>query len=118
MISVSEFCPRCQSLQGMEVTVSLREAVDPEGNLRKIVTKSYHCVNCRATLRSEDTEVVMISVSEFCPKCQSLQGIEVAVSQREEVDPEGNLRNIVTKSYHCANCRATLRSEDFELSQE
>jgi hypothetical protein len=42
MISVSEFCPGCQSLQGMEVTVSLREEVDPEGNLRKLVTKSYH----------------------------------------------------------------------------
>jgi hypothetical protein len=58
MISVSEFCPRCQSLQTMEVIVSQREEVDSEGNWRKVVTKSYHCVGCRSTLRSEDIEVV------------------------------------------------------------
>ena len=57
MISVSEFCPRCQSLQAMEVTVSQREEVDSEGNRRKFVTKSYHCIDCGSFLRSEDIEV-------------------------------------------------------------
>jgi hypothetical protein len=58
MISVREFCPRCQPLQNMEITISQREEIDSEGNSRKIVTKSYHCENCRSTLRSEDIEAV------------------------------------------------------------
>jgi len=60
----------------------------------------------------------MISVSEFCPRCQSLQTVEVTVSQREEVDADGNRRTIVTKSYHCVGCGSTLRSEDFEFVEE
>jgi ribosomal protein S27AE len=58
MISVNEFCPRCQSPQNMEVTISQREEVDSEGNSRKIVTKSYDCENCGSFVRSEDIEVV------------------------------------------------------------
>lgn len=119
-MSASEFCPRCQSLQTMEVTISQREEVDSEGNRRTIVTKSYHCVNCGSTLRSEDIGVFegVGSVREFCPRCQSLRNMEVTVSQREEVDSDGNWRTIVAKSYHCVDCGSTLRSEDIEVVEE
>jgi hypothetical protein len=63
-------------------------------------------------------EVSMTSVRAFCPRCQSLQNLELTTSQREEVDSEGNVRKIVTKSYQCVSCRATLRSEDIELPRE
>jgi len=63
-------------------------------------------------------EVSMTSVREFCPRCQSIRNLEITTSQREEVDSEGNARKIVTKSYQCVSCRATLRSEDIELPRE
>ena len=114
MMSVTEFCPRCRSLQHMEVTISQREEVDSEGNLTEIATKTYDCGNCGTTVRSEDIEASVMSVAEFCPRCRSLQHMEVSVSEREEVDSEGNLTEIVTKTYRCEKCGTTVRSEDIE----
>lgn len=60
----------------------------------------------------------MVAIREFCPRCQSLRDVGVTSSEREEIDSEGNLRKIVTKTYHCANCHTTLRSEEIEPSRE
>jgi hypothetical protein len=56
-MSTREYCPRCQSLQNLDITTAKSEKIDSDGNSHKIVTKSYHCANCHSTVRSEDMEV-------------------------------------------------------------
>ena len=56
----------------------------------------------------------MHPVNEFCPKCQTLRTMTVSISRREEVDAEGNKKEIVTKNFHCEICHSFVRSEDIE----
>lgn len=47
-------CPRCQSLQAMEVTRSERHERNEDDHSFKISTKSYHCKKCHAFVQSDD----------------------------------------------------------------
>jgi C4-type Zn-finger protein len=49
-----EFCTRCRTVRNMRVSVSLRKLPDSKGNIKEIVTKSYHCESCGSFVRSED----------------------------------------------------------------
>jgi len=55
-----EFCPRCGAVGNMEVTVSRRQAKAPDGTVKEIVTKTFHCEACHSFVRSEDTETTGI----------------------------------------------------------
>ena len=68
-------------------------------------------------LGEECEEVGLSSNLEFCPRCQSYNSMEVAISLSEEADSEGNLRKIITKNYHCLDGRSFLRSEDIEAEE-
>ena len=57
-------------------------------------------------------------VNEFCPRCQALRGMTVSTSRREEIDSEGKVKKILTKSYHCETCHSFVRSEDTEVGEE
>ena len=54
----------------------------------------------------------------FCPKCQALRRMNISTSQRVSVDPEGNTKKILTKTYHCVICHAFVSSEDIEQPEE
>lgn len=56
MLQPKEYCPRCQAVRNMTVSVSRREGVDSKGNRKTILTKSFHCETCHSFVRSEDTE--------------------------------------------------------------
>ena len=58
MLPAVEYCPICQSLQQMNITIDQSEDVDSEGNSRTIVTKNYQCINCYQTVRREYLEAV------------------------------------------------------------
>jgi len=50
------FCPRCRAVRIMRISVSQRKAVDSKGNIRKILTKIYHCATCGSFVYSKDIE--------------------------------------------------------------
>ena len=47
------FCPRCGVTRNMEVTVSRRRVEEPDGTVRQVVTRTYHCETCGCFVRSE-----------------------------------------------------------------
>ena len=53
---------------------------------------------------------------EHYPKCKTIQNMRVTFSNREELDSDGNKKQIKTKSYHCEVCQLFVRSEDLEES--
>ena len=54
----------------------------------------------------------------YCSKCQTPRNVKVSESRREIVDPEGETKEILTKSYHCEVCHTFVRSEDIEETEE
>lgn len=48
------FCPRCQTLRTMRISVGRRSEPDAKGFTSEILTRIYHCDNCLAFVRSED----------------------------------------------------------------
>ena len=60
----------------------------------------------------------MRSVDEYCPKCQATRHMVATVSQRSEVDANGDTKEIVTYSFHCETCHSFVRSEDREKVAE
>ena len=52
----TEMCPMCRDLRNMSVTTKRRKVVDPDGNTKEILTKTYHCATCGSFVRSEDIE--------------------------------------------------------------
>jgi hypothetical protein len=48
----------------------------------------------------------------FCPKCAVPQPMNVSSLRREQTDPDGEVRKVVSTSYHCAICFSFVRSED------
>ena len=55
---------------------------------------------------------------EFCTRCRTVRNMRVSVSRRKLVDSKENIKEIVTKSYHCENCNSFVRSEDIIMNQE
>jgi len=55
---------------------------------------------------------------EFCTRCRTVRNMRVSVSRRELADPKENIKDIVTKSYHCENCGSFVRSEDIIMNQK
>lgn len=52
--------------------------------------------------------------SELCPKCRQLQNARVTVSTRTIDTPEGETKQVKTRSLHCEVCGSFIRSEDEE----
>ena len=60
----------------------------------------------------------MLVHKELCPRCQSLRSMRVSISRRKVTDPEGGVKEILTKSFHCGTCHSFVRSEDIEEPEE
>ena len=56
--------------------------------------------------------------SEHCPHCGTLRHMRKTVSRRKEVSPEGETKEIETRSYHCETCNAFVRDEDAEVPDD
>ncbi len=48
------FCPKCGALTNMEVTTSRRKVTEPDGTVREVVTRTYHCETCHSFVRSDE----------------------------------------------------------------
>lgn len=56
MVKPREFCPRCQALRNMAVTVRQPEETDSQEQTEGKVVRIYHCETCGSFVRSESTE--------------------------------------------------------------
>jgi uncharacterized Zn finger protein len=54
---------------------------------------------------------------EFCPKCKAWRNVEIIVSRRKAVGPDGKERQVVAKMVHCETCGAFVRSESAEANE-
>ena len=52
--------------------------------------------------------------SEYCPHCRSARNVSVETTRRRVTLPEGGVRSVRTRSYHCSTCRGFIRSEEIE----
>jgi hypothetical protein len=52
--------------------------------------------------------------SELCPKCGAMRNLAISTSSREEAGADGEIKKIVTTSYHCEACNSFVRSQDQE----
>lgn len=50
----SEWCPQCQKLQNMNVSVNTFEETTDNGKMIKIKVSSYSCAHCHLFVRSEE----------------------------------------------------------------
>ncbi len=51
---------------------------------------------------------------EMCPHCRQTREMTLTRSTRSATGADGSARRIRTDSYHCATCRAFVRSEDVD----
>ena len=51
---------------------------------------------------------------EYCPRCRASRNVSVQSISRRVTTPDGEVRRVRTRSYHCASCRQFIRSEDVE----
>jgi hypothetical protein len=49
---------------------------------------------------------------ELCPRCGQPQNMTVSTSRRTVVGPDGNERDVLTRTLHCDACHAFVRAED------
>ncbi|HKP86417.1 MAG TPA: hypothetical protein VJZ26_09985 [Blastocatellia bacterium] len=52
--------------------------------------------------------------SELCSKCGAPRNVDISTTRREEVGADGEIKKIVTTSYHCEVCGSFVRSKDEE----
>lgn len=50
----SEWCPQCQKLQNMNVSINTVEETTDNGETIKITVRSYSCAHCHLFVRSEE----------------------------------------------------------------
>ncbi len=51
---------------------------------------------------------------EYCPRCRASRNVSVQSISRRVTTPDGQVRSVRTRSYHCGSCRQFIRSEDVE----
>ncbi len=51
---------------------------------------------------------------EYCPRCRASRNVSVQSTSRRVTLPDGEVRSVRTRSYHCASCRRFIRSEEIE----
>lgn len=51
-----EMCPRCRTVQNMDVSSATRSVPGSDGKEKRVKTLSYHCEQCRQFVRSEERE--------------------------------------------------------------
>jgi hypothetical protein len=56
--------------------------------------------------------------SEYCPHCGAIRNMRETVSRREETTPEGETKEIETRTFHCETCNAFVRSDDTEVPRD
>jgi hypothetical protein len=52
----SQFCPRCEVVRDMVVTIYKVNKKVEEGKIVRIVTSYYHCLTCNAFVYTEDNK--------------------------------------------------------------
>lgn len=52
MLKYYEFCPKCQGIRSMSVTIALKKVPGPTG-VREILVHNYHCDSCSTFVFSQ-----------------------------------------------------------------
>lgn len=48
----------------------------------------------------------------ICPKCGTLQDLDIILNESKETDSEGNVIKIKTNNYYCSSCHMFIKSEN------
>jgi hypothetical protein len=51
-------CPRCHAVRNMVMSTSTRMITGPDGKVKEIRTKLFHCDTCNSFVCSEDIEIL------------------------------------------------------------
>ena len=52
----------------------------------------------------------------YCPRCQSIQSINITTSKRKQMTKEGKMKEVTIISFHCQSCHSFVRSEESDAS--
>ena len=55
--------------------------------------------------------------SEHCPHYGAARNVSIATTGRRETLPDGGVRPVRTRSYHCATRRGFIRREEVEAGR-
>jgi len=55
MLKYYEFCPKCQGIRSMSVSISLKKVAGPSG-LQEILVNNYYCDTCSSYVFSQNSE--------------------------------------------------------------
>ncbi len=53
-----------------------------------------------------------------CPKCQKLEYTNVSASLRVDRTDDGEVKEVLTRNYHCVSCGTFVRGEDIKPAAE
>ena len=57
---LSEFCPRCQTIRAMNVTISKQKQKTEENLSQEVTIKSFHCHTCHSFVKSEELDSALV----------------------------------------------------------
>ena len=70
-----EYCPSCRTVRNMRVSKFRDKQTDSNGNIKEILTKTYHCESCGSFVRCENTTDDKFNFADFNRVIQN--GLEV-----------------------------------------
>ena len=53
----TEFCPLCNTIRNMRITVSRSKEIRNDGKNKEIEIRIYHCESCNLFVRSDDIDI-------------------------------------------------------------
>jgi len=54
----------------------------------------------------------------YCPHCGRVTNLTVCTSRTLDVGEDGELRRVVTRTYHCETCQCFVRAEQEETGDQ
>lgn len=71
MLRYYEYCPKCDGIRSMSVSIALKKVAGPAGTQREILVRNYHCDTCDTYVSSaasdEATENELVGYFEQVP---------------------------------------------------
>jgi len=67
-----EFCPLCRTTTNMIITLTPKAIAGPDGKMKTITIKTYHCESCGSFVRNENEEDCAVRIAQPDP-CISLR---------------------------------------------
>ena len=114
-----EYCPRCQSLQNMDIINTEGSEKDEKGRIIKFPVIGFQCSVCKTFVKSEEKAHDFQNgrtkmLREYCPRCQSLQNMDIINTEGSEKDEKGRIIKFPVIGFQCSVCKTFLKSEEIK----